>query len=225
MIMWETAENQKRIEFTNQTWEAIWGMKCKASKCHRKERHGKFTRKPHIKTSVIKHQMVWEKWHSFVIQPQISWGLWNRQAWWGRWALDCRHAGLCTVAIQKRLHSSAAEGCPFPQGSWTENGSCHTGIVLVWSHLCGDSWPREGIRRQGGSIWVMLQQAEASRSMILIHTDAYIHAHAYIFHKHPETYTVEIPDIKQYGILKSDTNNVRIMLQWLMLLFVHICYL
>lgn len=47
----------------------------------------------------------------------------------------------------------------------------------------------------------------------------------YIFYGHTETYTVEIQDLKQYGILKSDTNNVRITLQWLMLLFVHICYL
>lgn len=89
--------------------------------------------------------------------------------WWGRWALDCRHAGFCTVAIQKRLVGSAAEGRPFPQGSSTENGSCRTGIVLFWSRLRGDSWPRGGIRRQGGSIWMMLQLAEASWSIILVH--------------------------------------------------------
>lgn len=100
----------------------------------------------------------------------------------GLWTADMQ--GFVLWLFRSAFISSAAEGRPFPQGSRTENGSCHTGIVLVWFRLCGDSWPREGIRRQGGSIWMMLQQAEAPRSMIQIHTNAHIHVHADIFHTH-----------------------------------------
>lgn len=121
-----------------------------------------------------------------MIHTQISWGLWSSHTWWGHSALDCRHAGLCTVAIQKRLHKLCSWRSPlFPHGSNMENGGCRTGIVLFWSHLCGDSQHRGGIRRQGGNIWVKLQLAEAPWSIMLIHTLRNIQTD---FHTHRNIY-------------------------------------
>lgn len=47
----------------------------------------------------------------------------------GLWTADMQ--GFVLWLFRSAFISSAAEGRPFPQGSRTENGGCHTGIVLV----------------------------------------------------------------------------------------------
>ncbi len=130
-----------------------------------------------------------------MIHPQISWGLWNRHTWWGRWALDSRHAGLFTVAIQKRLHKLCSWRSPF-----STRLQCREWRLSHWhcSGLISSVWWQLAQRRDKEAGRQHLDVAAASRgsSEHYSHTHTHTHTHTYsctyrhmFSHTHTHTHT------------------------------------
>lgn len=110
-----------------------------------------------------------------MIHPQIYWGLWNRHTWWGHWALDCRHEGLCTVAIQKHLHKLCSWRLPFStrlQNSEWRLSSWHCSVLIpsVWWQLAQRKDNKAGRQH--------LDDAAASRGSSEHHCHIHTHTNA-----------------------------------------------
>lgn len=151
---------------TKKTWEAIWRTEDKTVKYLGKKAYSRFTYKPllicptHGWTGGMLNYFLKKQNQNKTKRNQIYWDIDLR--WWSL-ASD--------FGFQKKpFISSAAEGCPFPPSSSSENGPCRSGIVLFRSRLCSDSWLRERRRRQGGGVWMVTLLPEVFQNITLTQT-------------------------------------------------------
>lgn len=158
----------------------------------------KWGKKPYLSTDLtsrillIKHQMVWKKWHSFLFHPKSSKGF-------GR---DARGegAGLQTAGMQGFVlwlfRSAFLKLCGWRSQFSTRLQDIEAvTLPLFWpeTHPCGDGQPREWMRKQGGSIWLLPVRAEFPWSTILIHANAHMYTHTRAWCCCRGTFPVDIP--------------------------------
>lgn len=139
---------------------------------------------------LIKHQMVWKKWHSFLFHPKSSEGF-------GRDARGER-AGLQTAGMQGFVlwlfRSAFLKLCGgrSPFSTRLQDIEAVT-LPLFWpeTHPCGDGQPREWMRKAGRQHLAV--RAEFPWSTILIHANAHMYTHTRAWCCFRGTFSVDIP--------------------------------